>query len=213
MTTTDKLSTFHPDLISSFLETGNSSGIPKEIQLFLKQIQWAAEIYEYERNITRCAKKLKTRILAEQGEYVDVRLCKARIYSAIEYFDIDCNIAQKVWESNYADRYENLTTMCISKGDYKTAKLCQDAALECRRRSSAIAETEKNWAPVFLISNTLTTEDLGFGKKSLKTIARKHEDAFYSQLIDSLTSIDKEEKARLKQDADIIELEIEQITD
>lgn len=213
MTTTDRLSTFHPDIISSFLETGNSSGIPKEIQLFLKQIQWAAEIYEYERNITRCAKKLKIRILAEQKEYVDVRLCKARIYSAIEYFDIDCNIAQKVWESNYADRYENLTTMCISKGDYKTAKLCQDAALECRRRSSTIAETEKNWAPVFLISNTLTTEDLGFGKKSLKTIARKHEDAFYSQLIDSLTSIDKEEKARLKQDADIIELEIEEITD
>jgi len=213
MTITDRLSTFHPDIISSFLETGNSSGIPKEIQLFLKQIQWAAEIYEYERNITRCAKKLKARILAEQDEYVDVRLCKSRIYSAIDYFDIDCNIAQKVWESNYADRYENLTTMCISKGDYKTAKLCQDAALECRRRSSAIAETEKNWAPVFLISNILTVDDLGFGKKSLKTIARKHEDAFYSQLIDSLTSIDKDEKARLKYDADIIELEIEETTD
>lgn len=210
MTTTEQLNTFHPDLISTFLTTGSCAGIPKDIQLFLKQIQWAAEIFEYERNITRCSKKLHLRILSEQGLNIDPRTCKARIYSAIEYFDIDCNVSQKVWESNFADRYENLATMCISRGDIKTAKLCQDAALECRRRSSAIAETDKSWAPVFLINDVLTVDDLRFNKKNLKAIAKKHEDGFYLQLIDSLP-IEKEEKDRLKRDANIQDVEVEEI--
>ena len=41
----------HPDIVHHFLQTGECKGIPEEIQLFLKQMQWAAEIYEYERNI------------------------------------------------------------------------------------------------------------------------------------------------------------------
>lgn len=210
MTITDQLNAYHPDLISSFLETGTCDGISKDVQLFIRQIQWAAELYETERNITRCAKKLKTRVSAMQGVNLDVRTCKARIYSAIEYFEIDCNVSLKVWESNFADRYENLATMCIAKNDYKTAKLCQDAAAECRRKSSAIAETEKDWAPVFLINDTLSAEDMRFEKKNLKVIAKKHEEGFYVQLIESLP-IDKEEKDRLKLDAEIIDLESEEI--
>lgn len=210
MTLTEQLNAYHPDLISSFLSTGECAGISKEIQFFLKQIQWAAELFENERNISRCARKLHIRILAEQNLNIDVRTCKARIYSAIEYFEVDCNVSQKIWESNFADRYENLATMCIAKGDYKTAKLCQDSAADCRRRSSSIAETEKNWAPVFLINNTLSSEDFGFEKKSLKTIARKHEEGFYLQLIDGL-GVDKDEKERLKRDAGIIDIEPEEI--
>lgn len=56
MTRLDTLDKIHPDLISAFLTTGKCDGIPADVQLFLKQLQWAAEIYEYERNITRAAK-------------------------------------------------------------------------------------------------------------------------------------------------------------
>lgn len=201
-----RLDTFHPDLIASFLETGVCAGIPQEIQDFLKQIQWAAELFEYERNITRCSKKLRSRILASQGKPVDLRTCKARIYSAIEYFNIDCTVSQKIWEANFADRYENLATLAASKQDYKTAKICTDAAAECRRRSTAIAEAENSFGAVFLISNTLSIEEMGFKKKSLKEIARKHNEGFYSKLIDSL-EIDEEEKDRLKRDAGIVDVE------
>jgi hypothetical protein len=58
----DNIDKLHPDIISAFMTTGKSEGMPEEIQLFLKQLQWAAEIYEYERNITRAAKQLQTRI-------------------------------------------------------------------------------------------------------------------------------------------------------
>ena len=59
MTRLDTLDKIHPDLISAFLTTGKCDGIPADVQLFLKQLQWAAEIYEYERNITRAAKQLR----------------------------------------------------------------------------------------------------------------------------------------------------------
>ena len=52
----EKLDSIHPDLISAFLTGGYCDGIPSDIKLFLQQLQWAAEIFEYERNITRAAK-------------------------------------------------------------------------------------------------------------------------------------------------------------
>lgn len=45
----DKINNYHPDIIASFLKTGDSSVIPKELQLFIAQIQFAVEIYKYEK--------------------------------------------------------------------------------------------------------------------------------------------------------------------
>ena len=113
MTQLDILDKIHPDMISAFLVSGKSDGIPADVQLFLKQLQWAAEIYEYERNITRAAKLLKQRINALQHLNLDERTCKARIYAAINYFSIDNNVSIKVWESNYADKYEDLAKLSV----------------------------------------------------------------------------------------------------
>lgn len=154
MTQLDHLDKIHPDLISEFLTTGCCSGIPEEIRLFLKQLQWAAEIFEYERNITRAAKLLRQRINASQQINIDERTCKARIYAAINYFNIDNNVSIKVWESNYADKYEDLAKLCAVRGDYKTQEKCYNAALECRRRASEIAEADRDLGIVFLISRT-----------------------------------------------------------
>lgn len=109
----------HPDIIHHFLSTGECQGIPVEVQRFLKQMQWAAEIYEYERNITRAAGMLRNRIKAQQGLDVDVRTCKSRIYSAINYFSIDNNVSVKVWENDFADKYEDLALLAIDAGEYK----------------------------------------------------------------------------------------------
>jgi len=206
MTLLDHLDKLHPDLISSFLSTGKSEAIPMDVQHFLKQLQWAAEIFEFERNIKRAASQLRVRILANQQISLDLRTCMARIYAAINYFHIDNNVSIKVWESNFADRYENIAKICLMKGDYKTMKACEDAALECRRRASEIAETDKDWAPVFLISPTLTVEDAGFKKKKLKEIARKSNEGYYINLIESLP-VDRDEKKRLLEDANIFEVE------
>lgn len=203
----DKIDKLHPDIVHHFLTTGESKGIPEEMQLFLKQLQYAAEIYEYERNISRAAKKLQIRIYAEQKIDVPVRTCKSRIYAALNYFNIDNNVALKVWESNFADKYEDLAKLAIANDDYKTAKTCTDAARACRIAATEAAARETDWAPVFIISPDITAEEMGFTKESLKEIARKNNEGFYINLIDSLP-IDRGEKKRLLEDADIETVEI-----
>ncbi|WP_178300959.1 MULTISPECIES: hypothetical protein [unclassified Bacteroides] len=212
MTYLDQIDKLHPDLISAFLTSGHCDGIPVEIQLFLKQLQWAAEVYEYERNISRAAKQLQTRILAMQKLTIDVRTCKARIYAAISYFNIDNNVSIKVWENNYADKYEDLAKLAAVRGDYKTVGNCYQAALECRRRASEADQADRQWAPVFIITPNLTPEDLGYKKKSLKEIARKSNEGYYINLIESLP-IEKEDKTRLLNDAGIIDVEPEEINE
>jgi hypothetical protein len=212
MTQLEQLDSLHPDLIAGFLSTGKGDGIPEEIQLFLKQLQWAAEIYEFERNVGRAARKLRARIAAEQKINLEVRTCMARVYAAINYFNVDSNTAVKVWESNYADKFEDLAKLCAVKGDYKIQQKCYQAALECRRRAAAMTESERDLGIVFLISPTITAEQLGYSKKSLKEIADKHNRGFYLDLIEGLP-VDRAEKRRLLRDADIEEAEYEDLTD
>nr|DAU09730.1 MAG TPA: hypothetical protein [Caudoviricetes sp.] len=208
----DRLDAIHPDLISAFLTGGKGEGIPVDIQLFLKQLQWAAEIYEYERNITRAARKLRIRINAEQGERIEERTCMSRIYQAINYFNVDCNVPIKVWENNFANKYEDLAKICAVQRDYKSQKACYDAALECRRRASEVAEADRGLGVTFILSPEITAEEMGFAKRSLKEIAAKHNRGFYLNLIESLP-LEKAEKKRLLRDADIEDAEIIQDID
>ena len=208
----DRLDAIHPDLISAFLTGGKGEGIPVDIQLFLKQLQWAAEIYEYERNITRAARKLRIRINAEQGERIEERTCMSRIYQAINYFNVDCNVPIKVWENNFANKYEDLAKICAVQRDYKSQKACYDAALECRRRASEVAEADRGLGVTFILSPEITAEEMGFVKRSLKEIAAKHNRGFYLNLIESLP-LEKAEKKRLLRDADIEDAEIIQDID
>jgi hypothetical protein len=203
----EKLDSIHPDILAEFLASGKSDGIPKDIQLFMKQLQWAAEIYEFERNISRAAKLLRDRIAALQRLTLDLRSCKARIYAAINYFNIDNNVAIKVWESNFADKYEDLAKLCAVRGDYKTMKECYKEAADCRRRAAEITDADRDLGIVFLISPEITPELLGYEKKSLKEIAKKHNDGFYLDLINALP-VELAEKKRLLRDADIREAEI-----
>ena len=208
----DRLDAIHPDLISAFLTGGKGDGIPIDIQIFLKQLQWAAEIYEYERNITRAARKLRLRINAEQGERIEDRTCMSRIYQAINYFNVDCNVPIKVWENNFANKYEDLAKICAVQRDYKSQKACYDAALECRRRASEVAEADRGLGVTFILSPEITAEEMGFAKRNLKEIAAKHNRGFYINLIENLP-LEKAEKKRLLRDADSDDAEIIQEID
>lgn len=207
MTTLEIIDKLHPDIIHTFLASGKCAGIPEDVQLFLRQMQWAAEVYEQERNISKAAKTLQTRILAEQGVRLDARTCQARVYSAISYFSMDCNVATKIWETDFANKYEDLAIEAAGKDDFRTAKSCYDSARECRLRASEAADKENATGPVFLISNEVTPELMGFTKRNLKEIAQKNNNGFYINLIDNLP-VEKEEKQRLLRDANIVDAEI-----
>lgn len=207
MTQLDRIEQIHPDLISQFFATGKCEAIPQELQKFLEQLQWAMEIYEHERSITRAARKLQQRINVNQGIKIEQRTCMARLFEAINYFQVDNNVPIKIWENQYANQFENLAKMCALAGDYKTQGKCYERALECRRRASEISEADRDLGVTILITPNITAEELGFSKKSLKDIAAKHNQGFYVSLIDSLP-IEQKEKKRLLRDADIQDAEI-----
>lgn len=207
MTNLQRIEEIPPDYISQFLTTGRCDSIPRDIQMFLQQLSWAMEIYEHERCITRAARKLQHRINAEQRVKIEIRTCQARLYEAINYFQVDNNVPIKVWENQYANQFENLAKLCAVAGDYKTQGKCYERALECRRRAAEIKESEKGIGVVFLISPELTPEQLGFEKQNLKEIASKCNEGFYVTLINGLP-IESSEKKRLLRDADIVDVEI-----
>ena len=208
-----ELSKIHPDLIAAYLSGGDGAGIPDEIRLFLQQISWAAEIYETERNITRAARKLRLRIAATQHRQVTERVCMERIYSALNYFGADSSVSIKVWETDYANKFEDLAKMAAATGDYRTQRECYKSALECRRRAAEMSDTERSGQDIlFLFTPETRPEDLGFRTQSLKEIAHRAAEGYYSKLIDGLP-VDRSEKKRLLQDADIEEAEYENIED
>jgi len=212
MTQIEKIQELHPDLIASFLATGKGEAIPVELRLFLQQLQWAMEIFETERSISRCAAKLRQRIAAEQHVSIEQRTAVARVYEALNFFHVDQSVGIKVWESVYADQFEKIALLAAVKGDLKTQSKATERALECRRRAAEIADSDRSLGITQLISPDITPGLLGFETQDLKTIARKNREGAYV-IIQSLP-IESSEKKRLLTDAKIEELEsMEEVID
>ncbi len=212
MTQIEKIQELHPDLIASFLATGKGEAIPVELRLFLQQLQWAMEIFETERSVSRCAAKLRQRIAAEQHVSIEQRTAIARVYEALNFFHVDQSVGIKVWESIYADQFEKIALLAAVKGDLKTQSKATERALECRRRAAEIADSDRSLGITQLISPDITPGLLGFETQDLKTIARKNREGAYV-IIQSLP-IESSEKKRLLTDAKIEELEsMEEVID
>lgn len=208
----DALDAIHPDLIMDYLETGVSSAIPEDVQLFIKQIQWASEIFETEKNTTRAAKKLKQRVFANQGVSLAVTTCKARVFQAMEFFDVDHNIPQEIWDRHCANRFEDLATLAISQDKLNEAGRFIDRANELRKRANSALNIGDMKMPQFLITTTISPEDLGYEKKNMLEISKKANEGFYLKYINELP-ISKQEKKRLLQDAEVEDVEFEELDD
>ncbi|TAJ13049.1 hypothetical protein DMA11_10310 [Marinilabiliaceae bacterium JC017] len=207
-----RLETLHPDIIDSFLVSGQSDAIPVELQQFILQIQWAAEIKEYEGNITRAAKKLRERTWAVQQIRLNINTAKARVYAAMAYFDVDDNIPQKIWDRDAANKFEDLAKLAIAQDKLNEAGRFFDRANELRRRANNNDNTSGNLSINFLISTDYKIEEGGFERKNLKQIAAKANKGFYINLISGLPLSD-EEKVPLYRDADIEDTDFEEISD
>ena len=209
-----RLQDLHPDIVTDFLETYKSAAIPIEMQNFIMQLQWAIEIreVEHERSITRAAAKLRVRVFAAQKIKMSIPNCKIRIAQAMNYFSVDLNVPQKVWDLDTADKLEDLKKLAIKNNDFKTAHRIEKDINEYRRRASQVLSDEDFQPHVFLMDPKITGGDLGFEEKNLKEIAAKHNDGFYVELITKLP-LEDDEKKQLFNDADIVDTDYEEVND
>lgn len=210
MTHFEILSKLDPAIIAHFLETGQSEGIPPETQQWLLEISMAYEEYDKDRNISKAAASLRTRIVARYKKKISIRTCQERIYAALEYFHVDNIVSDKVWYIDFANKYEDDAKAAIDAEDFRSAYLFRKAAEECREKSSVAASLDTDFVPVFLLSTDISLIDLGFESKNLKEIARKNNEGYYLNLINSLP-IDQAEKKRLRIDANLPETPYEEI--
>lgn len=210
MTHFEILSKLDPAIISHFLETGESEGIPPETQQWLQEISMAYQEYDKNRNISKAAESLKARIAAKFKKKISLRTCQERIYSAIEYFHVDNPVSDKVWYIDFANKYEEDAEKAIAAEDFRAAYMFRKAAEECREKSSIAASLDTGFVPVFLLSPNISIINLGFEQKSLKEIARKDNEGYYLNLINSLP-VDEPEKKRLRIDANLPETPYEVI--
>lgn len=202
-----RIETLHPDIIDHYLDTGQSSAIPEDLQRYISQISWSIEIWEHERNITRAARLLKRRVKADHGINLSERACKERVYDSLNYFQVDNNVSNRFWYLDAADKFEDLAKLAIAQDKLTEAGRFKQKAVEYRIAANTEMSMEDFAPPIFLISDKLSLEDLDLEKKNLKEIARKDSDGYYLKLITQLP-IEKEKKASLLKDADIEEAQI-----
>lgn len=197
----EKIGSIHPDVIDEFIRTGKTTVISPELQQIIGQMVFAMQIWNTERNVTRAAKRLQVRTKAEQGVEININTAKSRIYAALNYFDVDCNVSENVWLRDYANKFEDMVKVALAKGRVDIAERCMDKAKECRLQATA-ADKQASLGVVYVMSGDITPEDLGFTSRSKKEIARKANDGIYAKIIDSL-DIPEPEKKRLREDAQI----------
>lgn len=203
----EKIEAIHPEVIDLFIRTKESEAIPIDMQNIIMQLVFATQIYSKERNISRAATKLQVRVSAEQGIHLSITTAKDRLYSAISYFDVDSNVEEAVLLRDAANKYEDLVRLALIKGHISVADRCLTKALECRLKATA-ADKQSTLGVVYLMSDDIRPEDLGFTSKSKKEIARKANDGLYIKMIEGL-DLPETEKQRLRADADVEFEEIE----
>lgn len=199
-----KLQSLPPDIVDSYLKTRRGDGIPEEMKDYILHLNAVPAIMHHAgASMTRVVKALR-----QQFPELTFSTARERYYDAVNFFHVDDNISSAAWDNYYADKMEDLARLCIAEGKYDTAKRCYDQAHGLKTQSADRLKPADWKPPVFIITNRIDPEALGFKKKALYDISRKSEAGFYNNLINSLQTTDSE-KERLRREADIEDVECE----
>lgn len=205
----DKLEKLDPQIIAEFRKTKSGNcGIALPLQRYIIHLDRAAELHNLYGNVTRVARELVTEYAEDKLAYQTAR---QRVYDAINFFHLNNNVKNEAWNNYYADKMEDLARIAIADGNYNTAYKAMDKAHYYRtNKDESLIDEGLLMPPVFLINNDITAEGLGFEKKDLRKISKKASDGVYLEFIDKLP-INKEEKEDLKRDANVIDIDHEEL--
>jgi hypothetical protein len=186
-------------VIEHFRKTGKSAAMNAALQQYVLQLDAVIQIKQTERfdNISRIARKLQLRFT--KLSFNDAR---ERVYDAYNFFHVNDTVSPDAWDAIYADKMEDLAAICVKAKNWKTAKEAIALAHDYRTKAKSRINPEDMAGNIFIISSNIQPEDIGFEPANLKEIARRKQDGYYIELINSLNTSDTEKK-RLKQDAGI----------
>ena len=195
-----RLETLDPAIIDHYRKTGESSAMSAEMKLYVDELSAAIEIYKYENVVCKAARKLMIRCPEMKTEFS----ARKRIYEALQFFHVDNNVSNEVWDEVYAEYYDKLILLCIADNRFDAAGRYIKEAHALRTKKESRINPEDLQGPTLIVGYKIKPEDLGFVKVSLHEIATKAKNGAYIQMIDQLPISDKEKK-QLFDDADTID--------
>ena len=178
--------------IGDFRKTGKSNIIPAEVQAYILQIDRAVEVYRFEGNITRAAKKLQSEF-AKEG--ICFNTARNRIYDAINIFHINSTVRNEAWDQYYADKMEDLAKLAIVLDDYGEARRCYMKAHEMRTKRDEAAYDPDKMKPI----DEIVSPDVSFERLGLKDVNLKKLWVNTNKFIDKL-DIKTAEKNKIKEE-------------
>jgi hypothetical protein len=142
---------------------------------------------------------------AYPDEIRSYKVASNRIKDAIIMFNLDNTVDAASMLKLYLNSYDMLFEAAYKDGDFETCrKIRNDQVEHLSKLNNEIPPELLEYRPI-LISTDISIEELGFEKVNLKKIS-----AEYRKEIDSY-DIPETEKTRLKREANIIDVEHEEI--
>ena len=154
------------EIIQDFRKTKKSKGIPGYLQLYIIQLDKAAEIWDSETSIRKAAVELQINF-----PELSFETCRNRISDAINYFHLNNTVKEEAWDNYFADKMMAFSKKCEDAKDYQQARLAMLNAHSFRKAAAAININPNDFKPHnYYLSPDTTPERLGLKESDLKVL-------------------------------------------
>lgn len=196
MTRLERLRQIDHEAVRNFMLTRKGDMIAEDMRDYILQLNSASSIIHYQgASLTRVTKALRQ-------EWPGMTYSESRTvyYDALQFFYIDDNISAEAWDNYYADRMEDIFRLAVKMNRLDIALKASAKAHEYRTRNRDVIKPGDWEAPVFIVSDTIDIEQLGYKKRSVYEVVRRNEQRQIGGIINELPVTDRE-KTRLRHEA------------
>lgn len=196
MTRLERLRQIDHEAVRNFMLTRKGDMIAEDMRDYILQLNSASSIIHYQgASLTRV-----TRALRQEWPGMTYSEARTVYYDALQFFYIDDNISAEAWDNYYADRMEDIFRLAVKMNRLDIALKASAKAHEYRTRNRDVIKPGDWEAPVFIVSDTIDIEQLGYKKRSVYEVVRRNEQRQIGGIINELPVTDRE-KTRLRHEA------------
>lgn len=196
MTRLERLRQIDHEAVRNFMLTRKGDMIAEDMRDYILQLNSASSIIHYQgASLTRV-----TRALRQEWPGMTYSEARTVYYDALQFFYIDDNVAAEAWDNYYADRMEDIFRLAVKMNRLDIALKASAKAHEYRTRNRDVIKPGDWEAPVFIVSDTIDIEQLGYKKRSVYEVVRRNEQRQLGGIINELPVTDRE-KTRLRHEA------------
>lgn len=196
MTRLERLRQIDHEAVRNFMLTRKGDMIAEDMRDYILQLNSASSIIHHQgASLTRV-----TRALRQEWPAMTYSEARTVYYDALQFFYIDDNVAAEAWDNYYADRMEDIFRLAVKMNRLDIALKASAKAHEYRTRNRDVIKPGDWEAPVFIVSDTIDIEQLGYKKRSVYEVVRRNEQRQLGGIINELPVTDRE-KTRLRHEA------------